>query len=124
MLRQFTAEDLARVIDNVEREFPIARILPDRLTTMVEYTRKNLAKEGGDQENPSKKVFDKAITDALKSHRGTILSNRKKLYRRAVEMLLEGELNQSTHKETGGISQQLHTDMYNTEQQRNGDPQD
>ncbi len=121
MSKKFTTDDFARVIDTIGKEFTTARILPERLTTMVEYTYKNLAKEGAEQ-NPSKKVLEKAITAALKSHKGLILSNRKKMYRRAVEMLLIEDIDQSI--KTQEATQRLRLDMFNTEQQRGGDPSD
>ncbi len=121
MPKKFTTDDFARVIDTIRKEFTTSRILPERLTTMVEYTYKNLAKEGAEQ-NPSKKVLEKAITAALKSHKGLILSNRKKMYRRAVEMLLREDIDQSI--KTQEATQRLRLDMFNTEQQRGGDPSD
>lgn len=124
MPKQFPTEDFARVIHIVGKEFPAARVLPERLTTMVEYTRKNLAKEGTDK-NPSKKALEKAITAALKSHKGLILTNRKKMYRLAVELFLKAEHQSATKIEKKArIPRYLELDMLKTQKERHDDPND
>lgn len=122
MSKQFTTEDFTRIINSVQEEFHTVRILPIRLKTMVEYTRENLVKEGFGYENFNEDVLENAITEALKSHPDIIFPNRRKMYRRAVKMLLIEGTDRSI--KTQKVSRRLRLDMLNTEKQRGGDPSD